>query len=233
VTAVVAGTEDGNAASDAHTFCDAVGNCATGGPITGWKIDRKTPTNVSFAGSITAGSSYYFGFLPANDMSCAATDSGSGLASCVVTGYATTVGTHTLTATATDNVGNVETAQLDYTVLFWTVNGFYQPVDMQAGVWNTVKGGSTVPLKFNVFAGPTELTSTGIVRSFTQTRVACPSTLLEDQIEEFMTTGGTSLRYGSGQFIQNWQTPKQPGACYKVTMMTQDGHSMTASFKLK
>ena len=37
------------------------------------------------------------------------------------------------------------------------MSGYYQPVDMN-GVWNTVKGGSTVPLKFELFAGTTELT---------------------------------------------------------------------------
>ncbi len=39
------------------------------------------------------------------------------------------------------------------------MKGFYAPVDVN-GVLNTVKGGSTVPLKFEVFAGSTELTDT-------------------------------------------------------------------------
>ena len=41
---------------------------------------------------------------------------------------------------------------LSYTVLAWEVRGFYQPTDM-GDVWNTVKNGATVPLKFEVFAG--------------------------------------------------------------------------------
>lgn len=36
-----------------------------------------------------------------------------------------------------------------------------------------------------------------------------------------------------GQFVFNWQTPKAPGACYKVTMTTQDGSQLAANFKLK
>ena len=107
----------------------------------------------------------------------------------------------------------------------WTLKGFYQPVDMN-GVWNTVKSGSTVPLKFEVFAGTTELTSdrrrAGLHRS---TVVACAGSHAATDDVELTTTGGTSLRYDTtgGQFIQNWQTPKAAGACYKVTMTTQDG----------
>src|SRR5262249_25775042 len=38
---------------------------------------------------------------------------------------------------------------------WWTITGFYQPVDMPIPVMmlNVVKGGSTVPLKFNIYAG--------------------------------------------------------------------------------
>jgi hypothetical protein len=102
------------------------------------------------------------------------------------------------------------------------------------GVWNTVKGGSTVPLKFEAFAG-SELTSTSAVKSFTQKAVTCPnSSATVDEIE-FTTTGGTALRYDStaGQFIQNWATPKKPGTCYTVTMTTQDGSTTSANFILK
>ena len=52
-----------------------------------------------------------------------------------------------MTATADDVAGNETTATRSYTVLAWTLTGFYQPVDMN-NVVNTVKGGSTVPLKF-------------------------------------------------------------------------------------
>jgi hypothetical protein len=101
-------------------------------------------------------------------------------------------------------------------------------------VWNIAKGGSTVPLKFEVFAGPTELTDTAYVKSFTAVQISCTTGGGEDEVE-FTTTGGTSLRYDpvAGQFIQNWQTPRKPGTCYRVTMTTQDGSSLGALFKLK
>ena len=54
------------------------------------------------------------------------------------------VETHTVTATATDNAGNVGSSSATYTVFAWTLKGFYQPVDMNA-VYNVVKNGSSVP----------------------------------------------------------------------------------------
>lgn len=198
------------------------------------KVQDTTPPAITWVGSITNGASYYFGSVPAAP-TCTATDLVSGSVPCSVSGYSTAIGSHTLTATATDGAGNTATQTRSYTVLAWTLNGFYQPVDM-GGVYNTVKGGSTVPFKFEVFAGSTELTSTSVIKSFTTTPTACPSgpSVNEDEIE-IITTGGTSLRYDTvaGQFIQNWQTPKSPGACYKVTMTTQDGSSLVAFFKLK
>jgi hypothetical protein len=103
------------------------------------------------------------------------------------------------------------------------------------GVWNTVKGGSTVPLKFEVFAGSTELTTTTAITGFTQQKVGCNTAGAPEDPIEFTTTGGTSLRYDTvaGQFVQNWKTPTTPGACYQVTMTTTDSSTLTALFKMK
>jgi hypothetical protein len=213
------------------TAKDWAGNTATD-KASGINIDKTAPTAVTFNGGPAADSGYYFGSDPAVP-TCAATDALSGLASCVVTGGGTSVGAHSYTATATDNAGNTETATLNYTVRSWSLKGFYSPVDMN-GVWNTVKGGSTVPLKFEAFAD-SELTSTSAVKSFTQKVVACPnSSAIVDEIE-ITSTGGTLLRYDAtaGQYIQNWATPKKPGTCYTVTMTTQDGSSLSANFLLK
>ena len=144
------------------------------------------------------------------------------------------VATQTWTATATDQAGNSSTSTATYTVSPWTLKGFYAPVDI-GNVVNTVKGGSTIPLKFKTFKGATELTSTSAIKSFTTQKMARDaSTTLEDAIE-VTTTGGTSLRFDAtgGQFIQNWQTPKQAGNCYKATMTAQDNQTITALFKLK
>jgi hypothetical protein len=231
-TSVADGTETSNASTDSKSACDNVNNCATAGPVTGFKIDKKAPTDITFSDSISNGASYYFGYVPSVP-TCTATDNGSGFKSCGVTGYDTSIGLHTLTATAKDNVGNESSATLSYTVLAWTLNGFYQPVDM-GGVTNTVKGGSTVPMKFEVFAA-TELTNTTAISSIQTQKVTCASMSSNEALIDYTATGGTSLRYDltAGQFIFNWQTPKLPGTCYIVTMQTQDGSKISANFKLK
>jgi hypothetical protein len=213
------------------TCTDKAGNVSDPATAT-VNIDLTKPL-VALVGGPADGGTYYFGFVPAAP-TCDASDALSGLdGSCAVGGYSNAIGTHTVTAGATDKAGNSESASATYTVLAWTLNGFFQPVDMGASVWNTVKGGSTVPLKFEIFAGPTELTNTAYVQGFTATQVQC-SGGTEDAVE-VVATGGTSLRYDSvaGQFIFNWQTPKKPGFCYKVTMTTIDGSKLEANFKLK
>jgi hypothetical protein len=121
----------------------------------------------------------------------------------------------------------------NFNILAWTLSGFYQPVDMD-GVYNKVKGGSTVPLKFEIFAGPTELTDTADIKSLTYATIQCDGTEPTTDIET-TTTGGTSLRYDttSGQFIFNWKTPKTPGVCLRVTLTTQDGSTLVAYFTIK
>jgi hypothetical protein len=210
------------------TATDFAGNSAST-TTSAIKIDETAPI-VGFSGGPSG--SYYFGSEPAAP-TCVASDGLSGLDTCTITGGGTSVGQHSYTAIATDLAGNETTATLTYTVLAWSIKGFYSPVDM-GGVWNTVKAGSTVPLKFEIFAGA-ELTSVSAVSSFTAVPTQCPSGFVSTDAIEFLTTGGTSLRYDStgGQFIQNWATPKKPGTCLLVTMTAQDGSPIQAKFILK
>lgn len=210
---------------------DNAGNVATSNAIT-ITVDRTVPT-VSLVGG-PAAASYFSNVVPAAP-TCTANDALSGLAGpCSVTGYSTAVGTHTLSATATDRAGNTATATRIYTVRpNLTFGGFFQPVD-DNGVLNLVKGGSTVPLKFMVSDQGVNQTSTTVVRSFTQAPVSC-SAGGEDQVEELATAGGTALRYDAtaGQFIQNWKSPTGAGTCYRATVTTIDGVAHSALFKLK
>jgi hypothetical protein len=236
-TGVVAGTatttvsDEGENQSATGTCMDLAGNSASA-TVENINIDKNGPS-ITWNGGPAADGHYYFGSVPAAP-TCSATDPLSGVDGvCSFDGYKDTVGTHTMTAVAKDLAGNTTTVQRKYNVLAWTLKGFYQPVDM-GPVLNTVKGGSTVPFKFEVFAGSTELTDPSIA-SFAAKLVACPGTSLPSDDVEFTTTGATSLRYDStaGQFIQNWQTPKKPGSCYVVTMTTDDGSALSANFKLK
>ncbi len=208
-------------------FTDIADNTTAAGAVKKtYKVDLTNPT-AAFDSTI---GSVYFGSVPAAP-SCTASDLGSGPADCTVTGYSTAVGTHTLTATARDQAGRTGTATQQYTVLPWTAKGFYQPVDMPTVV-NTVKNGSTVPVKFELFAGTTELTDTNIV-AMSAKGVSCTSAATDDI--ELLTSGSTSLRYDatSGQYIYNWKTPTVVGACYTLTMTAADGSTLSANFKMK
>jgi hypothetical protein len=228
------------------TATDNAGNTATAsvGPI---KIDKTKPTNIQFTGGqITDGSTYYFGFVPSPPTGCTADDALSGLDHCSVdsTNGGTAIGSHSYVANAVDNADNSDSKSLSYTVNQWTLKGFYQPVDMDTAsskVVNTVKAGSTIPIKFEVFTGTTEITSTTVnnnpVGTFSAKKLSSCTGGTEDAIEETVTaTGGTALRYDttSGQFVYNWQTAKTgTGSCYDVTFTDQSGSMLTAHFKLK
>ncbi len=222
---------DGVTASASGTAADRAGNSASAsfGPI---RVDKTLPV-VSLVGGPMDGGSYYLGSVPAAP-ACSASDALSGLSdNCTVSGYGTTVGPHTVTATVIDGAGNQNSASVTYGVLPWRLEGFYQPTDM-GGVVNTVRNGSTVPLKFEIFAGDAELTSTSIVSQPLRAVEALCSGGPADDIE-LLATGATSLRYDAtaGVFIYNWQTPRKPGYCYVVTVALVDGTAISANFTLR
>ena len=126
------------------------------------------------------------------------------------------------------------------TVLSLSTKGFFAPVDMTTGptiAWNTVKGGSTVPVKFELFKNlndpSTELRDTSYVDKFAFNKVSCTAGA-DDAIEELTTaTGQTTLRYDAtgDQFVYNWATPKvSTTTCYKLTMYGADGASQISAY---
>jgi hypothetical protein len=226
--------QDGTGLTVSGSCTDNAGNESASVETAAFNYDATPPTNITFSG-ISNGDSFDFGNVPAqSSLGCSADDATSGFDSCsIVSGYGTSVGNHTLTAKAFDQAGNSATKSLSYEVVAWTLKGFYPPVDM--GIHNTMKGGQTVPLKFEIFQtiSGNELTDTSVLKTFTQ-KVNCTTSGGVDAIEDYA-TGSTTLRYDttSGQFIFNWKTPKGPGTCYRVTMTTQDGSSISADFTLK
>jgi YDG domain/Bacterial Ig-like domain (group 3) len=172
----------------------------------------------------------------------------------------TTVGSHTvqiagLTISGAD-AGNYSLVQPATTaaILAWNAQGygFYQPVGVpnsvfvaapgalptpnDATVWNVIKGGQTVPLKFNVFAGTVEKTTLDAITAFSAYKLsACDADAATEWVE-FTTTGNTTLRYDgtAGQWIQNWKTPTASrDTCYRASVTFADGSSLTAFFKLR
>lgn len=142
------------------------------------------------------------------------------------------IGTTTVNCTATDAAGNPSNGSFTVKVQR-TMTGFFQPVDT-ARTLNSVKGGSTLPLKFEVFAGPTELSSIDVLAPISIKNIACPLGAAMDEIE-VLTSGSTAVRYDTsgGQFIYNWKTPAKPNTCYLVTVSTTDGAKLEAQFKLR
>lgn len=215
-----------------RTVTDAAGNSRT--RTVSAYIDLSAPTAAFAAGAPADGAVFWTTSVPqpaAVGGACA--DTLSGVSSCTVHGFSRAAGTHTISVTATDRAGNTTTsATRSYTVRDLSSTGFYSPVDM-GGVINTVKGGSTVPLKFNLQVDGAQVSDTALVTAFTATKVTC-NTAGADDIE-MVTTGATVLRWDAtgGQFVQNWKTPTGAGTCYQATATLADGDRVTALFKLK
>ena len=143
------------------------------------------------------------------------------------------------------------------TVGAWSLKGFYQPVGetssivsapgvqpavSAATVWNSIKGGQTVPMKFNIYrtAGGAQVTTVADAfggAAFSAYQLpSCSGGSVEDEIPlTDVSSGATELRYDGTQFIQNWKTPKVGGAdlCYRAVVTAKDGSTITAFFKVK
>lgn len=204
------------------TCVDDAGNTSEA-TESGISIDRTLPT-VTWTGTIPDGVRFVFGSVPPVP-TCTAADTLSGPMDCSVDGYSTAVGTHLLTATARDRALNSATASRSYEVLPWTIRGFRPPVDMQG--WNVVRRGSTLPLKFEVFLGRDEATSTSAVAAFGATPIACPYGAAPRPTGDL---GTGTLRYDAraGVFRLDWQVPRAPGSCLAVSVTTLDGSHLTA-----
>jgi hypothetical protein len=131
-TSVAADVETAAASTGSKTVCDAVGNCATAGPFTGIKVDRKAPTILILAPTATAylhnttltlsyavadGGSGLAGTSPAMDG--AGTLAGHGLASGQLINLLTELpsGPHTFAVGAVDAVGNTSSVSVPFAVI--------------------------------------------------------------------------------------------------------------------
>jgi hypothetical protein len=149
-------TTDGAGQSRSGTTTDQAGNNASYS-VSGINIDTVAPA-ITLDG-IANGGIYTLGAVPT--ATCAAADTLAGLdgtCSVSVTGGSTNgVGTFNFTATAKDKAGNTATVTGNYQVIY-RFDGFLQPInDMNHPrvcgadcVTSIFKGGSTVPVKFQL-----------------------------------------------------------------------------------
>jgi hypothetical protein len=158
---------------------------------------------------------------------------GDPVVTCTPPSGSTFLGTTTVSCTAEDDSGNVSAASTFTVSVTFDFQGFFQPIDSNAR--NGMKAGSTAPMKFRIGNGSTGwITSLGVVQSTSGVRSSCTAGTAEDALEEYA-TGGTALRYDTAgnQYIYNWQSPRQPGSCYRVTIVLTDGTSHHADFQLR
>ncbi|WP_242342407.1 PxKF domain-containing protein [Anaeromyxobacter terrae] len=201
-------------------------------------VQDTTPPAITVPGDITTLATSAAG-APVS-FAASATDlvDGAVTASCTPqSGSSFAPGTTTVSCTASDSRGNAATPKTFTVTVQFAFLGFFQPVDNLPLV-NTVKNGATVPVKWKLQGqGGVEITDVAAV-DLKNTRaqgIACGAlTSVESQIE-LTTTGGTALRYdlGAAQYVLNWQTPKQPGSCWRLDLVFADGSTQSANFKLK
>ncbi|MEX2183944.1 MAG: PxKF domain-containing protein, partial [Chloroflexota bacterium] len=90
-------------------------------------------------------------------------------------------------------------------------------------IYNSVKGGQTVPLKFRVFnLDGTEVTSTAGINAWYKS-VACASGDIDPDLIAADSTAAKGLLRTGDRFHYNWAVPKGAGKCYQVLIQTVDG----------
>lgn len=211
-----------------RTVSDLAGNVSAPGTLT-VHVDAADPT-VSISGcptsSVELGSS--------QSINVSASDGESGLGSDpsgTLSLDTSTVGSHTRTVTAIDNVGHSKSASCTYSVV-WPFGGFYSPVNNKPFV-NVAKAGSSIPVKFSL-GGDRGL---GILASGSPTsRVFDPTTTLTpDTIEETLTATPAGLTYDATaqRYQYVWKTDGSWTGYREFVLRLSDGSVHTAYFQFK
>ncbi len=160
-------------------------------------------------------------------------DLGSGIASCTSPSgstLSTSPGQHTVTVTATDNVGRVTTVTRTYFARYG-FEGFFPPV-ANPPVVNPATAGSTVPMKWRLFtANGTQQTSLTAVKRITLQRFDCST---RKNIGRPEVLSMQPLKYDPVQQQYNYGFSTQSiwrGTCGQVTIAFDDGTSRFALFR--
>jgi hypothetical protein len=241
-TDVPAGTEDANASTGTRTVADVAGNSSGAGPIDGNMVDKKGP-----AISIASPSAGPYTLLQTVAAAYGCTDGGSGLASCVGTvpnGASidtSSVGAHTFTVNAADNVANPSTGSVTYNVRYSTGSclgaaghAVLQPVDADGS--SVFKKGSTVPVKFRVCdALGHSIGTPGVVLGPPVNTSVTPGAGAVDE-NVFSTTPDTAFRWSASDqlWIFNQKTTNLiSGKVYTFRIDLNDGTAIYYTFGVK
>jgi len=118
-------------------------------------------------------------------------------------------------------------------LLHYDFTGFFQPVD-NAPVFNTVKAGSSVPVKFSLGGDQgLDIFLSGYPIS---KQVTCDASASIDAVEQTVTTGNSVLSYDplTDQYNYVWKTEKSwAGTCRQLVVILKDGSIHTANFSFK
>jgi len=163
-----------------------------------------------------------------------ASDATSGVASSSCDAVDTSsVGTHSVNCTATDNAGNTTSASASYSVIYnWS--GFFQPVDNF--IINVAKAGQAIPLKWRLTDanGNPVLNLTSV--KVTVANLACNSGITVDQVEEYAAGASGLQNLGDGYYQFNWKTPSTYASSCKTMKLDLGegaGKEHTALFQFK
>ena len=118
-------------------------------------------------------------------------------------------------------------------LLHYDFTGFFQPVD-NAPVFNSVKGGNSVPVKFSLGGNQgLDIFLSGYPIS---RQIVCDSSAPMDEVEQTVTAGGSSLSYdpSTDQYTYVWKTNKSwAGTCRQLVVVLKDGSVHIANFSFK
>jgi hypothetical protein len=215
--------------------CDHAGNCATAGPISGIRVDRRAP-QITIAAPLD-GSEVVLGETRKASFTCS--DGGSGVAACtgtVADGAAldtATPGAHSFTVSATDAVGNHATATVTYWVRFpWL--GWAPPLSGDGP--NADQAGRTIPVRFAVGGAGRANVIAGVlvapVSCAGSSTVAAGDPSLH--AADWSVPGSLPGNHRASDSMLLWRTSKAfGGSCQQLLVQLTDGsvHQLTFNFR--
>jgi len=145
------------------------------------------------------------------------------------------VGTYIVTYDVTDSSGNAATQVTRTVNVIYHFEGFFRPIDSDVDVFNVVKAGRAIPVKFSLKGDqgldifvPGYPKLVNIIDCDSPDPSAIP-------IEETVTAGGSNLSYDAteGQYTYVWKTEKYWTGCRQLIVKLIDGTSHMAYFTFK